>query len=199
MRWARVIWVVTASMLATSALAAAPPAAPAGEPPLFTLFRSVCIAHQGDIKAAEAEARQQGFVTVPPPADVDPASMAGRTVLKRDSADLPAVVILTRAADDTLAGAPNAEATLCGVSGPDPGGAVAMAAKAWLGLESNSQDGNHTTFLYRQSPVQRLLLADQEDVTIRAAIAAGEFREFDVDPEAEGINLGLMTGAPRKP
>ena len=107
------------------------------------------------------------------------------------------VIILTRAPPELLAGAPNAEATLCGISGPDPAGATVAAAKAWVGLESNSQEGAHTTFLYRQSPVQRLLLADQEDATIKAAIAAGEFRVFDIDPEAQGVTLGLMTGLTR--
>lgn len=196
----RRIWAIgmaAGAILAGPALAA--PVPPPGEPALFTVFRTVCALHQGDIAAAEAEARRQGFVTVPPSPDEDPASAAMRTVLKRDSTEPPMVVILTRAPPEVVAGAPNAEASLCGVSGLDAGGAVRAAARAWVGLEPSSQEGNHITFLYRQSPVRRLRLADQEDATIKAAIGVSEFRVFDIDPEADGVTLGLMTGLTRPP
>ncbi len=166
---------------------------------MFTVFRTVCADHQGEIADAEAEARKQGFETVPPPPDADPDEVARHTVLKRESADLSILVILTRAPDDVLSGVPNGEATLCVVSGPDPGGLVATAAKGWVGLESNSQDGNHITYLYRQGAAQRQLLVDQSEPTIQSAIIAGEFRVFDIDPEGLSVTLGLMTGRTRPP
>lgn len=171
------------------------------EPPLFAVFRSVCIAHQGDLAAAEAEARRQGFVTVPPSPDEDPATASLRTVLRLDRDGLQAVVLLLHAPPEVVANAPNAEATLCGVAGPETGGATAAAAKAWVGLTSNSQDGNHLTFLYRQAETQRLPLTDLGDATVRAAVAASEFRVFDIDAEPDGVTLGLMTGRtlPAKP
>ena len=186
---------------AKPAAAATPPApaAPPGEPAMFTVFRTVCAIHLGELSAAEADARKQGFVTVPPPADADPAEVARHTVLQRHTNELQLLIILTRAPDDILAGAPNGEATMCVVSGGDPDGAVAATAKAWVGLEPSSQDSNHTTFLYRQRPAQRLLLPDQADTTIQSAILAGEFRVFDVDQEGAALTLGLMTGLTRPP
>lgn len=182
--------------------APAPPPvdAPPGEPPLFTIFRTICADHQGDLAAAQAEARRQGFAIVPPDPDEDPAVVAARTVLKREGGDLRVVVILTKVPPEVLAGAPNAEASFCAVTGPDPGGAVAAAAKAWIGMGSNSQEGNHTTFIYRQlAGDQRRLMADQSDPMVRAAVAAGEYRVFDIDIEPQGLALGLMTGRARTP
>lgn len=180
--------------------AAKPEPAPAptpsvpGEPPLFAVFRTVCIAHQGDLAAAEAEARRQGFVTVPPSPDEDPATASLRTVLRLDRDGLQAVVLLLHAPPEVVANAPNADVTLCGVAGPDAGGAATAAAKAWIAMPSNSQDGNHLTFLYRQSGDQRLPLPDLGDASVRAAVAASEYRVFDIDAEVEGVTLGLMTG-----
>lgn len=182
--------------------APAPPTAPLpGEPPLFAVFRTICIAHQGDLSAAESEARRQGFITVPPSPEEDPATASMRTVLRVEREGLQAVVLLLRAPPEVVANAPNAEVTLCGVAGPDGGGAAAAAAKTWVGLASNSQDGNHLTFLYRQAGDQRMPLPDLGDATVKAAVAASEYRVFDIDSEPEGVTLGLMTGRtlPPKP
>lgn len=178
------------------------PAAPLpGEPPLFAVFRTVCVAHQGDLAAAEREARRQGFETVPPSPEEDPATASLRTVLRLDRDGLQAVVLLLHAPPEVVANAPNAEVTLCGVAGPDAGGAAAAAAKAWVAMPSNSQDGNHLTFLYRQAGDQKLPLPDLGDASVRAAVAASEYRVFDIDSEVEGVTLGLMTGRtlPAKP
>lgn len=169
------------------------PAPLPGEPLFMTVFRTVCIDHQGDIAAAEAEARKQGFETVPPSPDEDPAAIANRVILKRESDGQPLAVILNKAPPEVTAGVPKAEATFCGVSGPQVYDTAVEAAKAWVGLASNSQEGNHLSYLYRQTSSQRLALPNQEEITVKAAIAASEFRVLDIDPEPEGLTIGLLT------
>jgi hypothetical protein len=164
-----------------------------GEPLFFTVFRTVCIDHQGDVAAAEAEARKQGFETVPPAPDEDPAAIASRVILKRETDGQPLAVILNKAPPEVVAKFPNAEATFCGVGGPQVYDTAVAAAKAWVGLASNSQDGNHTSYLYRQTSNQRLILADQDEAAVKAAIAASEFRVLDIDPEPEGLTIGLLS------
>lgn len=190
-----------AAVLAAPAFAApslGAPAKPAPQRQEVELFKAICLAHEGDIAGAEAEAANLGLVAV--------VDKRGESIGEDDVEMLfvPAeggkLEVMISPAPDDLVDTPGATVTFCAVRADDQQGEVFTAGRALadqLGLpaEADTDTARNYAVYYRKDADGMTAMSSSDDAAIRAAVLAGGFRVFDVRSNDEGVTmLSQITG-----
>lgn len=191
-----------AAALATPAFAAPSLGAAAKPPPQrqeVELFKAICLAHEGDVAGAEAEAARLGLVAV--------VDKRGQPIGEDDvemlfvPADGGKMEVMISPAPDDLVDTPGAVVTFCAVRGEDQQGELFTAGRALAGqlglpAEADTDTSRNYAVYYRKDAGGMTAMSSGDDAAIRAAVLADGFRVFDVRRNNDGLTmLSQIAGA----
>lgn len=153
----------------------------------FSLFSEFCLAHEGDFAGATAALRARGFEEFNSAIESSEGALPARgftTTVNGNAYSISVTQFAIYEDNDT---------TICIVTSNSTEEASLAAARAWVAVPMSGQPPGQELYMYRQTAKGRTPLKSMESQEARAAMKAGEYRQFNIATGSRGAELFFLS------
>lgn len=156
----------------------------------FSLFSEFCLAHEGDYAGATAALRARGFEEFNSAIQSSEGALPARgftTTVNGNDYSISVTQFAIYGDKD------NPDTTICIVTSNSTEEASLAAARAWVAVPMSGQPPGQELYMYRQTAKGRTPLRSMESREARAAMKAGEYRQFNIATGPGGAELFFLS------
>lgn len=156
----------------------------------FSLFSEFCVAHEGDFAGATAALRARKFEEY----DTTIRSSEGGLGGLGFTTTVNGTVYDISVAQLSIYGeASDPDSMICIVSSASTEQASLAAARTWVAVPMSGQPPGQELYMYRQTATGRVPLQNMDSREARAAMKAGEYRQFNIATGPQGAELFFLS------